>query len=434
MTSNQRKPVGSPILSGRSFMYMESGYVPTVLRLHLKEHVDPERLQSAVDQALLVHPWAAYGICLENGTFYYHDGLTKSLTVSEADWSDSPVIGGDHAGGHLAGIYYKGRTITLMFSHGLTDGSGIFSFAEEMLRAYAAYSRGEDYTPDTPPYDDVNAEPLEVVNSVYERMQLPAINTGSAGAGTKPSFLVPKRFETGTARPCHHMIKADAADYMRFAKACGVRPVSVLVSTYAKAILKVMGNTQQHFRVAVPADFRKALEIPHTFRNCAVPPLMLDLSPELVNGDIRILASAVQKIINGMTTRSAEVTMTKAMADAFRQIPPLPYRQGAEMFSHFTGGPMFTFNASYARRLPDSDLTALLESAYMSFPSEGDQTVLEMTALPESFCICLSQGENTGHYADAFCSVLSENGISCMHEGVLQGNMGYIELREYERW
>lgn len=57
-----------------------------------------------------------------------------------------------------------------------------------------------------------------------------------------------------------------------------------------------------------------------------------------------------------------------------------------------------------------------------------------MIALPESVCICLGLGETTWQYAEAFCEVLSENGITCRLEGVLSGNKGYVELCEYEQW
>jgi hypothetical protein len=65
---------------------------------------------------------------------------------------------------------------------------------------------------------------------------------------------------------------------------------------------------------------------------------------------------------------------------------------------------------------------------------ESNQTVLEMTALPDHFCICINQGGDTIVYADAFCEVLRENGISCHVDDVPHGNPGYIELREYEKW
>ena len=48
------------------------------------------------------------------------------------------------------------------------------------------------------------------------------------------------------------------------------------------------GGIEQSIRVAVSVDSRETLEIPHTFRNCVMPPLMLDLAPELANGDTEV--------------------------------------------------------------------------------------------------------------------------------------------------
>ena len=81
MEVKERSTVVGPILSGNSFLYTEDSYHPVILRLKLKERINPEWLQKAIDQAVLAHPWALYGICLQNGAFYYHDGLTKTIRV-----------------------------------------------------------------------------------------------------------------------------------------------------------------------------------------------------------------------------------------------------------------------------------------------------------------------------------------------------------------
>ena len=104
------------------------------------------------------------------------------------------------------------------------------------------------------------------------------------------------------------------------------------------------------------------------------------------------------------------------------------------MFANLSSGPVFTFNASYAYRLPQTDYLSLLDGVYILYPSTEAQNVLEMSALPEAFCICLNQGGETPGYADAFCEVCRENGIACRTEGTLYGNTGYIALREYEHW
>ncbi len=95
---------------------------------------------------------------------------------------------------------------------------------------------------------------------------------------------------------------------------------------------------------------------------------------------------------------------------------------------------MFTFNASYITRITENDYSELLDGIYAMYPSDGSQTVVEMIALPKHFCISINQGGETSVYVDAFCHVLQENGVSCEVEKILNGNTGYIELREYEKW
>ena len=63
----------------------------------------------------------------------------------------------------------------------------------------------------------------------------------------------------------HILIKANAKEYMQLVKALGVRPTAVLAGIYAKAVIRVMGETDRKMKVAIPMDFRDALEIPRTF-------------------------------------------------------------------------------------------------------------------------------------------------------------------------
>lgn len=47
----ERSTVGGPILSGNSFLYTEGSYLPAILRLKMKERINPERLQKAAEKA-----------------------------------------------------------------------------------------------------------------------------------------------------------------------------------------------------------------------------------------------------------------------------------------------------------------------------------------------------------------------------------------------
>ena len=427
------RAIGGAILSGKSFMYPDCMFHAIAFRYVFKENVDPVMLQKAADDALTVHPWAAYGIYEEDGSFYYHKSRSRSIKVKEGSYEELPSLGGEETEGILTNVFYKDTEVTVATFHGLTDGKGLLMFAEEMLRAYAAYYDKGSYIPEIKESEDSNAEPFEKAREVFEKLNLPEMPAGGSIIDKKP-FLIQKGFEKEDITPCHYQIKADAAGYMKAAKDLGVRPAAFLSAVYTKAILEVMGGTQLNLKIAIPVDFRGALEIPNTFRNCAMPPIMMDLSPEIAQSDIKDAALFIQGVIEQRTSKAAGVMAIKSMADMMGQMPKLPYKEAAGLFKNFSNGPVFTFNASYITRITENEYSGLLDGAYCLYPSEGSQTVLEMIALPEHFCISMNQGGETDAYANAFCKILTENGVSCTIEKVLHGNTGYIETREYEKW
>lgn len=78
-------------------------------------------------------------------------------------------------------------------------------------------------------------------------------------------------------------VTANAADLMGFARERGIKASAALVTLYAAAVRKVQPEVQR-MRVAMPVNFRGALGIPHTFRNCAMPPAMYDIEVDEKDG------------------------------------------------------------------------------------------------------------------------------------------------------
>ena len=101
------------------------------------------------------------------------------------------------------------------------DGKGLMRFTEEMLRSYAAYVRGDSYNPKLNDAKDLNAEPFEEAAKAADKMKLPQVPAGKGGIMDKAPFLIQTGFEGPDNKPCHYLIKANAADYMKLAKACG---------------------------------------------------------------------------------------------------------------------------------------------------------------------------------------------------------------------
>ncbi len=427
--------IGGAILSGKFFMYTDSSFHAIAVRFVFKDDIDPDKLQKAADDALMVHPWAAYGIYEEDGSFYCQKATSRTIKIREGDYEGMPALGGEGTEGIITNIFFKGKEVTVATFHGLTDGRGLMMFADEMLKAYASYSDSGSYIPELKENPDVNAEPFEAAKEEFEKMKLPEMPAKKGGGFMdKTPFLIQKGFEAGDIKPCHYFIKADAAGYMKAAKTLGVRPAAFLAASYAKAVVKVMGEPGREMKIAIPVDFREALGIPNTFRNCAMPPVITAIPPETLKSDIKDVALKLQAALEQRTTKEAGVTAVKMMADMMEKFPRLPYKEAAGLFANFSNGPLFTFNVSYVQRITENEYSSLLEGAYFLYPSEGSQTVLMMMALPGSFCITVNQGGETEVYAEALCEVLKENGVSCEAGEVLRGNTGYIEIREYEKW
>ncbi len=98
----------------------------------LKEKIDNKKLQRAMDKALVICPYIAYNVICEQEVCYYTD---NDLPLELHD-KFPRVLGGDDNNGHLIYIRAKGMQIDIYCSHALTDGCGIFWFAEALFHYY----------------------------------------------------------------------------------------------------------------------------------------------------------------------------------------------------------------------------------------------------------------------------------------------------------
>lgn len=420
-----------PILSGRMMFYGDSSFHASVLRVVLKEAPDLQLLQQAVDEAVKRCPWATYGVREEGGYFYYSDHLSSTLRVAE--WSDEnpPRLGGPQAEGHLLGVFHQGKSLMFSFFHGLTDGGGIFSFFNQTLSCYGALVADEPLPPCEPAYEDAEAEPLRAVDQAMSRAGIPWDPQLLAGAQQQSEFAVQSKMLLEGARPRTYCVRADAAEAMAFAKRLGIKASAALVTLYAAAFLDVHSLSQGMLKVALPVDFRSVLGVPHTFRNCAVPPVMFDVQVEGGMG-IEELAAQINQTILQRLAAPSELYAIKGYAAYMDRIPPMPYAQTEQVLAQYMASDQapFTFNCSYAYRFQQESYLPLIDGVYGQTSAYGPATILETVALPDSFCIALSQAGSSDVYVRAFIDQLRKNGIRAEIEQVVEGAGPYVELRE----
>ena len=419
-----------PILSGRMMFYGDASFYSSVVHVRLKEPVDAELLQRAVDEATRRHRWATYGVREEGGLFYYSDHLPGTIAVCAVDEKHPPVIGGPETDGHLLGVFYEGREILFPFFHGLTDGAGIFSFVNETLRSYVALSAGSPLPPVEPEPADAEAEPFRCVDHAMESLGL-EWSPAAAGAQEQPKFATQELTLASAGHPRTYLVRADAGQLIGFAKGLGIKPSAALITLYAAAFLQVQPDTTDQLRIAMPIDLRGTLGIPHTFRNCAVPPAILNV-PVTPGAGVAELAGAVNEAVLQSISPAAQVLMAKGFSTYIDMLAPMPYSQTEQVFEQMAtgGGVPFTFNCSYAHRYRDEEFLDLLEGVYVQTPAYETATILVAIALPDTFCITLNQSGSSEAYLEAFLAQLKANGIAASLEETLEGYSPYVELRE----
>lgn len=419
-----------PILSGRMMMYGDSSYLASSVSVTLKELPDLQLLQKAVDSAVERCPWAAYGIREDGGMFYYSDHLSHTIKLAAWDEDEQPVLGGTEADGHLLGVYHQGKELRFCFFHGLTDGVGIITFMDATLNGYAALLHGETIAPADTPYPDAEADPLAIVDQAMQAAGVPW-QPQSGGAGlSEEDFAAHGHLSDSGDGPCTYCVSADADSLMSFVKGQGIKPSAALVSLYATAVARVQPDVRR-MRVAMPVNFRPVLGIPHTFRNCAMPPAMYDIVLSEGEG-IEPFAARVNQTILQITSPVAELYTVKAFAGFMDKLPAMPYTQTEAMMTQASNvdRPPFTFNCSYAGRLVDTAYLDLIERIYLVTPAYGIAPVLETMAMPDRFCIAINQCGREDVYIRAFLDVLQECGIEAVLENTLSGARQYVALRE----
>ena len=419
-----------PILSGRMMFYGNAAFLASSAKLTLKAPLDIKLLQEAVDGAVSQCPWATYGVREENGLFYYSDHLPHSITTAKWDDDNPPVLGGKEADGHLLGVYYQGRDVRFCMFHGLTDGAGLISFVNATMSRYAALLRGEAYAAEGTSYPDAEAEPLKAVDQALSAAGIPW-DPQAMGAGlSQEEYAAHELMADAGDGSRTFFVGANAADLLDFANKLDIKVSAALVTLYAAAFQKVHPQSRR-MRVAMPVNFRSALGIPHTFRNCAMPPAMYDIEVDEGDGVSEIAAKVNQTILK-VTSPVAKLYTVKGFATHMDMLPPMPYAQteAAMTQTSSTDRPPFTFNCSYAGRLSDEDYLELVDRFYFTTPAYGTAPVLAVAAMPDRFCTTINQGGGTNVYVRAYLDVLQENGIEAALEGTEPGARQYVALRE----
>lgn len=358
------------------------------VRVFLDEPMDEERLSEALQKALLDCPYMNLSIKEDEGIFLKAEENPTPLSLLKEEPGE---INGAANNGHSAGVSVRGNRITVMLSHALTDGCGLFWFVRTLLDRYFGETGGifrgaseEDYAADL-------LENNLPVSPDFQPYSLPE----------GPYFTVEDPKDPDFSNT--FLLTTSYASFKELCKKIGGSTQNVMTALSLKALTEAYPENRAKMTARLPINARTMFSVPHTFQNASLANMRVTLTPEEA-GDPEFTAKAVAEQCAAQNSKDAvayqcnrwrEVLMAETREERMQRILPL-LGKDAILISNLGRG---LFSDTYA-----SHITAVLPGAMM-FP-------LMVYGIPwgEKMGFSGYDGGN-GNYKKALKAVLEREGL-----------------------
>ena len=246
------------------FLYNTNETVACVPRhiIRMRDKVDPDKLQQAVEQALLRFPHMVLGVEATDTQFVYRRNVLPPVVLPFDGVEKRYTIGSPDTRGYLFLVGYEGNTITMEYQHSISDGRGFEEFIRCVLFQYLQLCgcpvendgsvRGMDtlWTPD------------ESANG-YE--QLADQEFSPDGIWKKPEAAHAWDLtDLGDAPEIVTEFTFPFAALHDYGKSIGVSPLSIVAPLLMRAFDRKFGEPDKPVISQIPVDLRPLLPTPTT--------------------------------------------------------------------------------------------------------------------------------------------------------------------------
>lgn len=220
----------------------------------LKEDVDPEILQEAVENALEEYPHL--NCVLRKGLFWYYLNQANITPIVREDYLPecAPIY---HPGRYelLYRVTYFRKRINLEMFHAIADGTGAIMFLKAIVSAYLQRAHGIALSVDT----SASSTADEKVDDAFARFYNKELKNGLGDNLKFPKAYQIKQFKDENLRP--HLIEGSvpAAQFMNLAKEKGTTAGVLSVSLFIESIIETMpmASKKRPIIISVPVNLRQ---------------------------------------------------------------------------------------------------------------------------------------------------------------------------------
>lgn len=395
------------IHSGETFLYREEGIESQIFEIRLKEKVIDSHVATACRRAFKRYPYLNSRLRLHDDGHYY---LDKNLTMPIPQRRKKlRPLGSVATQWSIVDITFYGHSIYVAFHHGMCDGMGIMPFIKTLIYYYFVdrYPKKEFSVPDLrrekdPFLPGETADPAVEGNFSFDRDKVFAIDGRTA-------FRLPEVEGEGTDY-CRWEISFDEEAFVNKGKENGCSPVVFASVMMQKAILSVNPDADKPIMSNVVCDWRKALEVPNTFRNC-VSCVYLPFSKEDLGTPVNEIGSRDKELLSKqreLDSARANASVIKWVSDKLESLPNQEAREG--MMKMMSGHVVDSFTMSYLGKANLGDLEDYLDSIHI-YTSGDKGLTIEMMAVDGKMILDLKQSFGKEDYVNALIGEFKKLGL-----------------------
>lgn len=377
----------------------------------MKQEIDTEALERAVNQAAEYHPLFKMRLKKERG-LYYLVPAHAPIRIAVSRWREDIAYGTPEFGGYPWLIAAGGKRMLFTCAHCLCDGMGAMSFLKTVITLYLMEQGlvAEKKRPDTAE-DTV----LETIEDSFGK---------NAKAGSKAPYAVRKpekaspvpktAFEKDPEKAALYRFKIHKDEIKKLTDQTETTTFAVIASILAKSLAKALKRDKGNITVILPVDMR-AMYGSRTDRGFAYTANLNYSIEKCVDRPLYLSSTAFRSQLDAMIDR-----------DYFDYILSEDKRQTDLMIRHsimlhlakmaFYGmlySPKASIVYTHLTKLGlDSDIEAQIEDFYISGAAKPSPLIVAMTStFAEEISITMGQSVKDDALIKSMQTVLDELGV-----------------------
>ncbi len=398
------------------------------VRVVMKDTVDKDILEKAVNRAIRRYPYFAVKVRLDEDGAYILPHNDKPVAVITSSRS-LPDLGSKAVNGHLLFVDCKGKNIYFNISHSLCGGKGFMPWV--MTNVYEYVSEKYNVKPYAPAVNKWDSELLPTETAEPSLLSLTDEPPIYSYKSKKPVVMI-KDYLEGMYHPLkknnnYRIFTIEQKALIPFIKANDSSVASFFLIVMAKALDKVLPEKYRVIGGETAHNPREGLGMPDTHVD-VLSHVHIDYDRELLKQDMEKLGTMTRGQIILQTDPSVshnELRKIFEMREKLDRIKGLDAKR-KYMAKHDPSNSKDavhgTFISNYTGYYDWGELADYVESYVIIV---AGHLLLEITSLADKIFVSFMQVIKDDKYANAFSDILNELGIPHTVEGPYMKNQSW---------